>query len=127
MNQPKRASTALRWWDRHKPLLSIEMGGLGKAYEQSIQATVFELIRDCKHIKFKNNDSEYERFKKLADKTFKRIDRKVGGHSNNSWAVSCNLAWNYIVRGYEKSLKSVGQKRLIEVYKGWPKYEKTSY
>jgi hypothetical protein len=43
---PDTAAEALKLWDEGKLITSAELGGMGRAYEQAIQNTAFEIIRE---------------------------------------------------------------------------------
>lgn len=47
---PETAHEWLEVWDSGEPVASVEMGGLGEHYEQAIQVTAAEALRELLHL-----------------------------------------------------------------------------
>jgi hypothetical protein len=114
MNAKEQNKNALAQWDASEILWSIEMGGLGPSYEQCIQASAWEIIRDNINKTLKKSD-----WKKFGEKTLNRIDKKFG-HSGGTWGSAKWLAWRILDEGYDNFIERArkdkeAKKRLIQI------------
>ena len=110
---PRTAKDALERWDAGETVFSVELGGLGPAYEQAIQVLVFEILRDNigKPLPAENsNDSET-----WADSTITRIDEQIGGASGAMVGVAKCLAYRVLKNGWEATLEEFPSDRKIQV------------
>lgn len=123
--EPKTAEDAVKAWDRGETLWSIEMGGLGPGYEQAIQVAAIELCRDLhdKPLPTHGNIGNW------GDKTFSRIDAKVGGITGAMAGAAKQLAYQAIKTGWagrderaRKQFKKEGREdRMIQISNRWPR------
>lgn len=110
---------ALKRWDDDEIVWSIELGGLGPGYEQVIQATAFEILRDNLNAKLPTK----EEYGDWADSTLKRTDKAVGGHSGGTWGQAKWLAYRILLEGYDNFMKRADKDipdRRIQVSKNFP-------
>ncbi len=119
---PEKAIDALDRWDNGESLWSVEMGGLGPSYEQSIQFSVFEIIRELKGIAPKGNERTIN---KRLDDALGKIDKKFDiGHSGATAGASKWLAYRLMKNGYKKSIQDAPKDRTIQIDKNYGKYKK---
>lgn len=118
---PEKAIDALKLWDKGENLWSVEMGGLGPSYEQSIQFSVFEIIRELKGITpIGNTNTVYKRL----DAALARVDKKFDiGHSGATAGASKYLAYRFMKFGYRKTLQDAPKGRTIQVDKNFGKFK----
>ena len=119
------AKEQLRRWDAGDTIWSIEMGGLGPGYEQSIQILAIEIVRDNLDKPLPDEGSAWSRW---GDETVTRIDKKLpdgtyscGGFSGAQVGAAKNLAFHWLKEGPAKLLQGVSDDRHIQVSKFWPR------
>lgn len=106
-------------WDNGDLLWSIEMGGLGPSYEQCIQFSAFELIREFKGIAPKGNINN------KMDKALSKIDKKFDlGHSGATAGAAKQLAYRFMKCGYRKTLQGAPDNRTIQIDKNYGKFKR---
>ena len=106
MNYEQTAVEALAAWDAGRTVWTIEMGGLGPGYEQAIQTTVFEILRDAlAEEKTRATGLTWEEFKVLRDKTIHKHDDALGGLTGAQAGVATSLAWRAYQDGWGTMLK----------------------
>lgn len=121
---PLTVTDALKLWDAGELLWSIEMGGLGPAYEQAIQVGVIELCRRIYPLPVMEDEklNEY-----LDDKVHEVIKASKGGLQGLSGAQAsaikslsyhlCHRGWRVVLLDYRESDKE----RLTMISKQWPR------
>lgn len=120
-NEPwglKPANTAqeqLERWDKGWGIWSIEMGGIGPAYEQAIQVCAIEILRDQI-----NHPLPEGSLRDWAGQTIVRIDKDLGGLTGAQVGAAKFLAYQWLKVGPAECLKEVEEDRHIQVSKGWP-------
>ena len=119
---PVTAKDALERWDKGENVFSIEMGGIGPAYEQAIQILVFEIIRDNLETQFPDPATPVanEWYRTFADATVSRIDEKMGGYSGAMVGAARQVAYRALRDGWGEMVKSIPEGRLIQVSKKFP-------
>jgi hypothetical protein len=114
---------ALEAWDRGDPIETISMGGMGDYYERGIHTCVFELIRDCSHFDFPNDDDQDE-WKQIAQKiddaAFKNTTIEHLGLSGAMYYAARNVAVRAITMGWDEMYKSIPKERKVIVQKVTP-------
>lgn len=113
---PPTAEGALKKWDAGQTVFTVEMGGLGPGYEQAIHVAVFEILRECL------KPGPALTYPALADVVIERI----GGRLNLSGAQAGqakNLALIALRDGWQKTVTSFADDRLIQVSNAWPLLE----
>lgn len=114
---PESAADALAAWDRGEVLWSVEMGGLGPAYEQCIQILVFEMIRGALK---RGRPASITDFGLVAASVASNLD-SVYHFSGAQVAVARSLAWNFCNRGYRASMADPAVlDRMIQVTRKMP-------
>ncbi len=105
-------------WDAGQIVPSIEMGGLGPGYEQTIQILAIEIMRD-------NPAAPSEKqWRNFGDATVRRIDcRRIDG-TYAQVEASKNIAAMFLRHGIEAAIEKAPQDRLIWVSRFWPEAPK---
>lgn len=119
-------------WDAGETIWTVEMGGMGPGYEQAIQATAIEVMRDLARVKppfevFDVEDDNDERriaLKNLIDKAVRRADERFG-LSGAQAGAAMNIACVLYKQGVVKAFEMVEQDRLIQVNRDFPAHPKT--
>lgn len=112
---------ALAEWDRGEPIQSIEMGGIGPAYEQAIQILTWELVRVWLDALSTGRQAAGEALDdEIARPVISRLDRKLG-FSVAQVAVAKNLAANFVTQGHAACCNRY-RDRCIMVVKNFPVY-----
>jgi hypothetical protein len=109
----------LKRWDNDEIDWSVELGGLGPGYEQAIQATAFEILRD----NLKSKIPTKEEYGDWAKSTLERTDEAVGGHSGGTWGQAKWLGYKLLSEGYDNFISRARKDvpdRLIQVSKHFP-------
>lgn len=124
------AREQLRRWDAGETIWSLEMGGLGPGYEQSIQILAIEIVRDKIDLPLPNNLNPRSAApdNTWADATIKRIDvpdsngrYSCGGFSGAQVGVAIGLAWQWLTIGPAALLaRPEARNRSIQVSSFWP-------
>jgi len=113
---PKSPRDAVEKWDRGMPVWTVELGGLGPGYEQSIQISVIEILREFL------DDTNIDNYEKRADVVLHRIDDDVLGLSGAQAAMAKRLARKFLIDGWKAVHDELKEdKRWIQVSKHWPK------
>src|SRR4051812_39145710 len=81
---------AIKKWDKGEILWSIEMGGLGPSYEQTIQIAVIEILRNAVSY---NKILDAEEFQVIGRDTLSIHDQSLGGMSGAQAGASMQLAY----------------------------------
>ena len=113
-------------WDKGETVWSIEMGGLGPGYEQAIQITVAEILRDMLFTKYDHTKWNDE---KACKEVWEEID-KVGhippvsslGVSGAQWEAAVNVASRLYRFGPIILNDDAIKDRHIQVSKNFPSY-----
>jgi hypothetical protein len=111
------AAEQLAKWDSGKSIWSIEMGGLGPGYEQAIQVSAIEIVRDNLDRPLpKQLPSDW------GEETLRRIDQPDNnlGLSGAQWGAAKTLAYHWLKEGPASIMKQVNKDRHIQVSKSWP-------
>lgn len=120
---PESAKEAVEMWDNDKTIWTIEMGGLGPGYEQCIQLLTMEVLRDHMNdqIPEKGTDEMKSWWKNFGEGAVKRTDEKVGGYSGAQVGAAKNLAYHFLMDGWEGVMSHPDVKdRHIQVNKIFP-------
>lgn len=120
---PERAIDALKLWDEGASLWSVEMGGgaLGPSYEQCIQVSVFELIRELK-----GKAPDGRKARKILNAALMKIDKKYDlGHSGATAGAAMHLAYRFLKNGYRKTLQEAPDNRLIQIDNNFPRIKRS--
>lgn len=108
-------------WDSGRGFTTVEMGGIGPGYEQTIQTLVVELVRDNLGKPLPTGT----RFDGWGDDTIARIDAQLGGVTGAMYGAARNLAFRILRDGYQPTIDAVKREgkadRLIQVSSFWPK------
>jgi len=116
----KTAIEALKLWDDNELVSTMEMGGLGPAYEYCIQFSVFELIRAFNG---KIPKGDMDKVNKLFDDALSKIDKKFDlRHSGATAGAAKNLAYHYMADGYSTVLEQ-NKDRIIIIEKKLPQFK----
>ncbi|MFN7301822.1 MAG: hypothetical protein ACK5U7_10150 [Bacteroidota bacterium] len=97
---------ALAAWDAGKPVVTIEMGGMGDGYEHAIQSLAFEIIRTWQHTVPQGEEITDERWRLMGidrDGIVARMD-KEHGFSGAQVGAASNLAACVVRRGYRNAV-----------------------
>ena len=122
----KDAADWLKRWDDDRSVWSIEMGGLGPAYEQCIQITVAEALRwYIKNVQNPNDLTDTEKMVSIREQRDKSLFAnpviKQLGLSGAQHGAAMNLAGTLYVSGPRKVFTDPTVKnRLIQVSKHFP-------
>ena len=118
------AADWLKRWDEGKTVWSIEMGGLGPAYEQCIHMTCAELVRQLidRKIDFETNDDLLkEQWKAIDEALFQIPEISALGLSGAQVGAAKNLAAMIYRHGPRAVMKDERVKdRHIQVQKFFP-------
>ncbi len=117
------AADAVKRWDEMGILWTIEMGGLGPGYEQTIQVCAIEILRDA--LAKGEPKLSPEEFQKLADETMHFHNESLGGLSGAQAGAATQLAFKAYDHGWSGMLKSalangVEDERFTQISKRWP-------
>lgn len=119
----KDAAEWLRRWDDGQGVWSVEMGGLGPSYEQAIQVTAMEIMRDL--IETKADASEWnapEKWKAQVAAFDERVMPRLLnlGLSGAQWGAAISLATTIYKRGPRDALSDEAVKdRKIQISNGF--------
>lgn len=116
---PKTITAALKEWDSGGAVWSVVMGGLGPGYEQAIQVTVIEMLRDALTSKVPKGDAGA--FTASAEKTVTRINEDVLGLSGAQFHAALDLAFKFYSQGWKKTIESAPEDRRMQVSNRWPR------
>lgn len=92
----------LRRWDEDGHVWSIEMGGLGPGYEQAIQVTAVEIVRDMLASDPKVDEwDDADKWRATVDGISDRVMPKLSdlGLSGAQWGAAVSLAAHIYRRG----------------------------
>lgn len=119
----KTATEALEWWDKDEPVMTIEMGGIGPSYEQTIHIAVFELFR-------RFHQRPVAELIDVLEPAIYEINREKDLKLSGAQAgVIMNFAYRCLKDGYRETIESFDRERRIQVTKYFPcgcdcKYQK---
>lgn len=111
---PEHVRDALVRWDMGEGVMTVEMGGLGPGYEQCIQITVFELIRD--NLDKKLPDTLQDSW---GQDSLIRVDKQLGLSGAQAGSAQY-LAYVYLRDGWRKVVEQASDDRRIQVSKEFP-------
>ena len=132
--RPNSVDEALAAWDAGHEVETVEMGGIGEAYEMAIQCVTFELVRALHtdvglremHDKAEIGKPFPQEFRDRLDAIITDLDAKqpdgsykLGGLSGSQAGAAKNLALNLIRNGWQSAREQVPD-RLIFVRKQDP-------
>jgi hypothetical protein len=120
---PETIDEALFRWDAGESLFSIELGGLGPGYEQAIQVTGMELIREFKDkcdIKWDDDDEAAKICDAVFNFSLKNEIIKNMCLSGAQFGAARNMAFVFIRHGWEKGLDMAHKDRHIQISKNFP-------
>ena len=118
-NQKSPLLEALAKWDAGRPVLTVEMGGLGPGYEQCIHIVVFELVRRL-HAHWPAPTKD-RRLEGAWNDCTSEIDTAHDlGLTGAQAGAAKALAYRFITEGYDKVMKKIPDARRIVVSKAWP-------
>lgn len=106
---------AVETWDKGDAIWSVEMGGMGPGYEQTIQVLIVELVRDNMDKPLPETDDAWSDW---GDATIGRITQTCGGFSGAQVGAARSVAAKMIKMGYGKALlnmKSIDPDRLTQI------------
>jgi hypothetical protein len=115
----KNAAELLARWDRGESIWSVEMGGLGPGYEQTLQVAAVEIVRD-----WLGKELPEKPTPDWADETLKRIDQDLQLSGAQAGAAQW-LAYHWLREGPAALVwqhRDAGKEdRLIQVSNHWPR------
>ncbi len=119
---PQTLDEAIEWWDEGRSLFSVELGGLGPGYEQAIQITGIELIRQ-----FKDTKIDWEKEEQVEQVNQDMNDyghscevMKKLGLSGAQFGAAKNMACLFIRQGWENGMNLAPKDRHIQISKNFP-------
>lgn len=100
-------------WDAGEPVLSVEMGGLGRDYEQCIQVTAFEIVRwmianppEAGWERFDDDRDLWNAYTKECEAAVFAIPgMRELHHSGAQWKAGMSLATYLVRRGYAAAVE----------------------
>ena len=112
---------ALAKWNDKETVWSVEMGGLGPGYEQCIQVMIFEMCNGLIDAKLPIEEkARSDEFNKLVEPIIHNLDDKFGGFSGAQVGAAKQVAFKFLVSGYNESLQDEAIKdRKIQVENSW--------
>jgi len=116
----KDAKDILQRWDDGESVFSFSMGGLGPSYEQALQVTAFEVLRELIDGEI-DHASLTENAVLVADATWEKVkDRPICcGVSGAQWGAAWQLGAKLYFHG-PKAFENADQDRTIQVSKNFP-------
>ena len=118
-SSPDTVKEAISRWDKGGHLWTVEMGGIGPGYEQTIQVGVIEVCRLLVDKELPKTDEELN--KQYDDAMHAVCQNFELGLSGAQAQVIKSLAYHYIRDGWKKTIDSFDDKdRHIMVSKHWP-------
>lgn len=120
----KDAADLLARWDAgDSPIHTVEMGGLGPGYEQALQITAFEILRDLltrkpDHSLWADEDA-WKAERDIIDKNVSKIIDSLG-LSGAQWGAAMSLATAWYMRGPVQVMSEVDDNRRTMVSKNFP-------
>lgn len=120
------AADWLKRWDEGRSVWSIEMGGLGPAYEQCIHITAAEILRHLLDAQydpaFWEDDGVWKRDRDVIEKAGFANERiKALGLSGAQWGAALNLALHFYREGPRKVMTAPEvEDRHIQVSRSFP-------
>lgn len=119
----------LRRWDAGKTVWSIEMGGMGPGYEQAIQITAAEMVRNLIKHKFnstmgQDRDEREVILKRIGNELLDNPMIQSLGLSGAQWSGALNLAIQLYVHGPQAVMSDDAvTDRQIQVSRNFPGVE----
>lgn len=113
---PPTAAEALARWDKGDNLFTVEMGGLGPGYEQSIQVLMFELLRRVPA----SAVADEQDYRRRCDEVIADVDQHLGLSGAQCGAAQW-LAFRALRDGWQNTLLATPDERRIQVSKHWPR------
>lgn len=122
---PETWQQALSLWDEGSPVTTIEMGGIGPGYEQSIHIGVFELMRQTG--KSLESGEVLEDLDGYLHKNLMEVlsGWNLGLTGSQASAIQ-HLAHAYVTKGYRSTIESFPTERRIIISTWWPTKKKSS-
>lgn len=120
----KDAADLLARWDAgNGPVHTIEMGGLGPGYEQALQITAFEILRDLlarkpDHLQWDEKDTWEAERETIRTNVMPKVDEL--GLSGAQWGAAMSLATAWYSRGPVQCMSEVDDDRRTMVSKNFP-------
>lgn len=114
---PETCADALAKWDKGEAVFTVEMGGIGPGYEQTIHILVFELLRD-EMGKALPTDATWGDW---GAATIHRTNEALGrwGYSSAQVGAAKQLAFRALRDGWRVAVRSVPDDRHIQVMRGF--------
>jgi len=114
---PVTAEEALKRYDAGLPVWTIEMGGIGPGYEQSLQVFMMEVVRVIKDRTLPENNDELESF--FQESTKHVPNWAKDGLSGAQWGAACSFAYAVVKNGWRATLSNVEGERHIQFSNHW--------
>ena len=103
----------IKAWDANEEIKTIEMGGMGMIYEQSVQLAAFETVRECL--------DKVPPFEKIED-AVRSVSIKYGLHlSGEQGSCAMELAYKILFLGYDAMVKTIPADRRTSTCKELPR------
>lgn len=126
---PLTVTDALKLWDDGELLWSLEMGGLGPAYEQAIQVGIIELCRRIYPLPVMEDDKLDEYLEEHIHQVIKDSNGGLQGLSGAQAQAIKSLAYHYCSRGWRTVLldyRESDRERLTMISNQWPRMRQAS-
>lgn len=116
--------TLLENWDKGELIHTIEMGGIGPGYEQAIQITIFEMLRQLLEAQPSRAEEDYttENLDPIVEKANPAIEHL--GLSGAQWFAARSVATTFYFKGYEEARKTFPEDRKLLVSNHFPQSQK---
>lgn len=120
---PETAHEWLETWDSGEPVASVEMGGLGEHYEQAIQVTAAEALRELLHLDPESLEISMQDWWNENRDTFDQaVSSRLPGYANGRTGAQVGAAYNLAFILYRRGTSAFSDPkvsdRLILVSKG---------
>jgi hypothetical protein len=115
---PKTWQDALAGWDAGEPVFTIELGGLGPSYEQSMHIAIFETLRMIGDMDTAlHRDTQCD----VIDKAIRSIDRDEDlGLKAAQAAMIRRFVYTVMNHGWHDMIVKYDTDRHIQVCRAWP-------
>jgi len=115
-------------WDAGGIVWSVELGGLGPAYEQAIQVAAIEFSREAKDLKLnlKDKNDSTKKFTAACEAVLAKHNEALGGLSGAQFGAARWLAYQWCFNGGPRAVAERAEKRgegdrLIQITKFFPR------